>query len=605
MNDRGSEHQHSPDRLAERMAADWQRLADAYPRLVQGLLRRSAKGDNFTLPDPSTIASSLALVAQQMLAHPQRLAETQMRLAQGYLDIWRHTLARSLGQPMPPPVPPDPRDKRFQDPAWTENPAFDALRQSYLLTATECLAAAQDVTEQMPEHERHKARFYTRQLLDALAPGNYLSTNPQVLEEALKSGGENLLRGAAALVEDAARGDGLLRIRQTDRGAFTLGEDIAATPGQVVFQNPLFQLIQYSPATEQVDRRPLLIVPPWINKYYVLDLTPKRSFIRWAVSQGLTVFVISWVNPDERYADVAFEDYMSAGVLTAMEAVTRATGESEMNAVGYCIGGTLLSCTLGWLAAQGDERIASATLFTSLLDFTDVGELSVFIDEEQIQLMERHMEELGYLEGTHLANAFNLLQARDLIWGFGVSNYLLGKTPPAFDLLYWNSDSTRMPRRMHSFYLRNMYLENRLREPGGITLAGEPIDLGKVRLPVYVLAAQKDHIAPWTSCYRSAKLLGGRRVRFVLGESGHIAGVMNPAASGKYGYWTNDRRPADPEKWLEGASYHEGSWWPHWREWLSQHSAGQVAARAPGDRELDIIEPAPGSYVRVRADEPA
>ncbi|PWG61221.1 PHA/PHB synthase family protein [Spiribacter halobius] len=338
---------------------------------------------------------------------------------------------------------------------------------------------------------------------------------------------------------------------------------------------------------------------------YVLDLVPKRSFVRWAVAQGQTVFVISWVNPDERYADVGFEDYLTDGVVAAMDAVGEATGEREMNAMGYCIGGTLLACTLAWLAARGDDRIASATFLTSLMEFSDVGELSVFIDEPQIRAMERHMAALGYFEGTHLATAFNLLQARELIWGASVHSYLLGREPPAFDLLYWNSDSTRMPARMHSFYLRNMYLENRLREPGAITLAGVPIDLGRVRLPAFVLATERDHIAPWRSCYRSAKLLGGRRVRFVLGESGHIAGAMNPAGSGKYGYRTSRRLPARPDEFLAAAEHHPGSWWPEWRAWLERFSGGSVPARAPGDGGLAPIEPAPGCYVRVQAHEPA
>lgn len=598
-------HEASAKSAATSGKADWQRLLAAYPELLQGLAERAARGDQFTLPDPFTVAGAYATVARQMLLHPERLAEAQARLLQHGASLWQYTLARMLGVEAEPPARPDAKDRRFQADSWSENPCFDALRQGYLLMTEELLAATRDVTADLPAHERAQAEFYTRQLLEALSPSNHAASNPQVLHEALRTGGSSLLRGAANLLEDTARGKGQPRIRQADRSAFELGRDIAATPGQVVYQNPLFQLIQYSPTTEEVARRPLLIVPPWINKYYVLDLVPKRSFVRWAVARGLTVFVISWVNPDERYAEVGFEDYLTGGVLEAMDAVGGATGERELNAMGYCIGGTLLSCTLAYLAARGDDRVASATFLTSLMDFSDVGELSVFIDEAQIRDMERHMASLGYFEGTHLATAFNLLQARELIWGCGVNNYLLGREPPAFDLLYWNSDSTRMPRRMHSFYLRNMYLENRLRGPGGITLAGLPIDLGRVRLPTFVLAAQRDHIAPWRSCYRSAKLLGGRRVRFVLGESGHIAGVMNPAGSGKYGYWTHRRLPPQPDDWLADAEHRQGSWWPEWHTWLQRFSGGPVPARKPGDGRLAPIEPAPGSYVRVQVDEPA
>jgi len=593
-----------PGRSPDTAAADWQRLLAAYPALLRGLAERMARGDQFTLPEPATVAGACTTVARELLLHPERLAEAQARLLTQTASLWQYTFARMLGARAEPPALPHAKDRRFQAEAWSENPWFDALRRGYLLTADELLAATRDVTAELPAQERRQAEFYTRQLIEALAPSNYPGGNPQVLQEALRTGGASLLRGAANLLEDTARGKGQPRIRQADRSAFELGRDIAATPGQVVYQNRLFQLIQYSPATDEVARRPLLIVPPWINKYYVLDLVAKRSFVRWAVAQGLTVFVISWVNPDERYAEVGFEDYLTGGVLEAMDAVSEATGEREMNAVGYCIGGTLLACTLAWLAAHGDERIASATFLTSLMDFSDVGELSVFIDEAQIRGMERHMASVGYFEGTHLATAFNLLQARELIWGASVNSYLLGREPPAFDLLCWNSDSTRMPRRMHSFYLRNMYLENRLREPGGITLAGVPIDLRRVRLPAFLLATQRDHIAPWRSCYRSARLLGGRRVRFVLGESGHIAGAMNPAGSGKYGYWTNRRLPAQPDEWLAGAAHHPGSWWPEWRAWLERFGGGTVPARRPGDGALTPIEPAPGSYVRVQVDEP-
>lgn len=589
------------DEIAHRIAEDLEQLATMAPRVLASWLQRQAEGDYFTLPNPWVIARSLATLGAQMLLHPQCLFESQTRLGLGYLQLWQDGLAQLLGQPTPAITEHERKDRRFQNEAWRENVFFDRLKQAYLFTARELMTTVREITTDLDSHDRLKAEFYAHQFLDALSPANMVTTNPEILQETLRTGGENLLRGAVNLLADLARGRGHLRIRQTEVGVFELGRNIAATPGKVIYQNKLMQLIQYSPATEQVDRRPLLIVPPWINKYYILDLTPKRSFIRWAMEQGLTVFVISWVNPDERYAQFSFDDYLIHGTLAALDAVEQASGENEVNAIGYCIGGTLLACTLAYQEAKGDHRVCSATFFTSLLDFTDVGQLAVFIDEEQIRLIEQHMQQRGYLEGTHLANAFNLLQSNDLIWSFVINNYLLGHDPAAFDLLYWNADSTRMPCRMHSFYLRNMYLNNRLRRPGGISLVGVPIDLTGIRIPAFFLATQGDHIAPWRTCYRSACLLGGES-RFVLGGSGHIAGVMNPADSPKYGYWTSDRLPENPDDWLSSAERHPGSWWPEWRCWLKRFAGGKTVARIPGDGRLRPMEDAPGSYVRVRID---
>jgi len=368
----------------------------------------------------------------------------------------------------------------------------------------------------------------------------------------------------------------------------------------VVYQNELMQLLQFAPLTETVYRRPLLIVPPWINKYYILDLRPKNSFVRWAVAQGHSVFMISWVNPDERLADKTFEDYMLEGPLAALEAIEQATGEREVNAIGYCLGGTLLGCTLGYMAARGDERIKSATFFVSLLDFSIPGELGVFIDEKQVENLEKRMNERGYLEGSEMATTFNMLRANDLIWSFVINNYLMGKEPFPFDLLYWNSDSTRMPAAMHSFYLRKMYQENRLSQPGGITLGGTPIDLGRIAVPSYILATREDHIAPWKACYKATQLYAGRK-RFVLAASGHIAGVVNPPDAGKYSHWVNTELPPDPDAWLAGATELAGSWWPDWQRWVASLSKAKVDARTPGDGRLAVIEPAPGSYVKVMA----
>jgi polyhydroxyalkanoate synthase len=401
------------------------------------------------------------------------------------------------------------------------------------------------------------------------------------------------------LLVDLERGNGRLSITMTDLKAFRLSENIATTPGKIVYQNELMQLIQYRPSTQEVRRRPLLIVPPWINKFYVLDLQPKNSFIKWAVDQGHTLFVISWVNPDQRLAEKGFENYMLEGPLAALAAIESATGERNVNTIGYCLGGTLLASTAAYLAAKGDDRIASATYFVTLVDFTDGGDMAVFIDEEQLVSLERRMRERGYLEAQDMATAFNMLRANDLIWSFVVDNYLLGKEQMPFDLLFWNSDSTRMPAAMHSFYLRKMYQQNLLAKPSGISLAGTPIDLSKIRTPTFILSTREDHIAPWKSTYAATRLYSGP-VKFVLSASGHMAGVISAPGS-KYGHWANDNLPPSPDEWFTGATPHLGSWWPVWDEWITQLDSDRVPAREPGGGKLTNIEDAPGSYVRVRS----
>ncbi|HJU18841.1 MAG TPA: class I poly(R)-hydroxyalkanoic acid synthase, partial [Stellaceae bacterium] len=471
----------------------------------------------------------------------------------------------------------------------------------YLLTARTIQEVVRK-TEGLDPLTARKVDFYTRQFVDAIAPSNFVLTNPEVLRATFETRGENLVNGLQNLLDDLERGRGRLTVSMTDSAAFRLGENVAATPGKVVFQTALMQLIQYAPTTDAVKRRPLLIIPPWINKFYILDLKPENSFIRWAVGQGHTVFVISWVNPDTRLAAKTFEDYMFEGPLAALDAMYEATGERRANVIGYCLGGTLLASTLAYMTAKRDRRIASATYFVTMVDFAEAGELSVFIDEEQLSSLEERMQERGYLEGRDMATTFNLLRANDLIWSFVVNNYLLGKSPFPFDLLYWNADSTRMPAAMHSFYLRNMYQENLLAQPGGITLGGVPIDLRKIKTPSFLLSTREDHIAPWRSTYAATRLYGGP-VKFVLAASGHIAGVVNPPQSGKYGHWENDHNPPTADEWLAGATQRPGSWWPLWEEWVSHHSGDEVPARQPGDGKLPPIEPAPGSYVRVRAED--
>ncbi len=475
---------------------------------------------------------------------------------------------------------------------------FDFIKQSYLLSAR----FVQDVVKQadgLDAKTAQKVDFYSRQFVDAMSPSNFLLTNPEVLRKTAETGGENLLKGLNNLLSDLEQGKGKLRIKMTDMDAFKLGVNIGVSPGKVVYQNSLMQLVQYDPTTETVLKRPLLIAPPWINKFYILDLRPRNSFVRWAVSQGHTVFVISWVNPDAKLAEKGFEDYMKEGYLAALDAIEKATGEREVNAIGYCLGGTLLASTLAYMAAKKDDRIKSATFFVTMMDFHEAGELGVFIDEEQLKALEEKMNKRGYLEGSEMATTFNMLRANDLIWSFVVNNYLLGNDPFPFDLLYWNADSTRMPAKMHSFYLRKMYQENLLAVPNGISLGGVPIDLGKIKTPAYFLSTREDHIAPWKSTYRGTQLLSGPK-RFVLAASGHIAGVANPPDGGKYSHWINQDLPADPEDWFKGATEIAGSWWPDWHRWVSAQAKEHVPARVPGDGRLKAIEDAPGSYVKVR-----
>ena len=579
-------------------------IADRSQRIVGDWLKRQSQ-ESPSL-DPLHIGTAFLDMTAKLMANPTGLVQAQIGFWQDYMTLWQSTARRMFAAPGTPAGKPviqtDPKDKRFKDELWKENEVFDFIKQSYLLSAR----YVQDVVgraEGLDEKTAQKVDFYARQFIDAMSPSNFVLTNPEVLRKTAETGGENLLRGLNNLLADLERGHGKLAIKMTDMDAFRPGENIAISPGKVVFQNDLMQLIQYSPSTEQVLKRPLLILPPWINKFYILDLRPKNSFVRWAVSQGHTVFMVSWVNPDETMADKGFEDYMTEGALAALDAIEQATGERDANVIGYCLGGTLLACTLAWMQRHHDDRIKTATFFVAMTDFAEAGELSVFIDEEQLASLEEKMQRKGVLEGAEMAHTFNMLRANDLIWSFVVNNYLLGNEPFQFDLLYWNSDSTRMPARMHSYYLRNMYHANKL-AAGELELAGERLDLGAVQTPAYFISTREDHIAPWRSTYRGTQLLGSRvdgAVRFVLAASGHIAGVVNPPDSGKYSHWVNNALPPTPEAWLAGAQELAGSWWPDWQRWVAAHAPETVPARQPGDAALAAIEDAPGSYVRVKA----
>ncbi len=535
-------------------------------------------------------------LSTSLMQNPGKLIEAQTQAWSAYTELWLNSAKAMLGEQTSPVREPGTGDRRFRHSAWDEHPFFSFIKQSYLVTADAILSAVSGLDD-IDQKTAGKAQFYTRQFVDAMSPTNFLLTNPEVLEATLASKGENLLKGMQNFIDDIDAETGLLRIRMTDEQAFEPGANIAVTPGKVVFQNDLLQLLQYEPSTGKTFRKPLLIMPPWINKYYVLDLQPQNSMIKWLVDQGHTVFVISWVNPDEKLAHKDFEHYVTEGAVAAIDAVEQAAGESRINVVGYCIGGTLLAATLAYLQANGDARVSCATFFVSLIDFSIPGDLGVFIDEQQLQSLEQTMNERGYHDGREMAATFNLLRANDLIWSFYVRNYLLGKDPFPFDLLYWNADSTRLPARMHSTYLRTMYLENAFKEPGGLRVAGQPIDVSTIETPAYFISTEDDHIAPWEGTYLGAQLLSGP-VKFVLGKSGHIAGIINPPAANKYGYYTGPdvNRPA--AEWHDHAELHPGSWWPDWQAWLEQFAGGKIPARRPGADGLEVIEDAPGRYVR-------
>jgi len=576
-----------------RMVEQGGKAAAAYFRPIE-----DGRANNDMADQVEDAVKTLGHVAEHWLSDPSRAMEAQTKISGDILQLWAHTLRKMSGEDTQPVRAPDPGDKRFADPEWTKNPIYDFLAQAYMITndwANDLITRA----DTLHPIEREKAQFYLRQIAGAVSPSNFIATNPELLRTTLEQSGENLVRGMQMLAEDIEAGHGQLKIRQSDASKFELGRDMAATPGKVIFRNDLMELIQYAPSTETVYKRPLLICPPWINKFYVLDLNPEKSFIRWCVAQGLTVYVISWVNPDERQASKSFEDYMREGILTALDKIEETSGEKHVTAIGYCVGGTLLAIASAWMAATGDDRIDSLTFLTTQVDFTDAGELKLFVDQVRIKAIEEKMKETGYLEGSKMATAFNMLRPNELIWNYVVNNYLKGKEPMPFDLLVWNSDSTRMPAANHSFYLRNCYLENNLTQ-GRLDFGGVRLDLKKVTIPVYHLAAKEDHIAPARSVYTGAAYFGGE-VRYVLAGSGHIAGVVNPAAKPKYQYWSGPAVAGSFDDWMAKATETPGTWWNDWISWINAQAPERVPAREPGGGKLDPLCDAPGEYVRVKA----
>ena len=573
--------------------AEWLDLVtrtQAIARQSQQQALAKATGNEFSVVDLKTVLEAYLKSWPELMQNPIQATEYVQRFwldwAKAWHDAWTGPGSGS-------------KDKRFRDKRWDADPYARGLRDSHLALEK----VTEDFLAQLPEGSKDSLRvkFYTRQFLSAIAPSNFLMLNPAARERFLETDGQSLLEGFRNLVEDLERGSGRLDINTNDESAFQVGRDLATTPGKVVYQNELMQLIHYAPLTETQKKRPLLFVPPWINKFYIFDMRPDNSLVRFMLEKGHSVFLISWVNPTESHAKMSFEDYMKLGPLAALDAMGKATGEDRFDILGFCIGGILVTATLALLAARKDKRIATATTLATMVDFTNVGELGVFIDRDRLTVLREHMKEKGYLENYHLQDMFSMIRENDLVWSYHVMNYLMGRKPPAFDLLYWNADSTRLPAAMLLWYLEKIYIENGLRKPGHLSLDGTPIDIGKIDVPFFVFATKEDHIAPWTSIYPTTRLLGGE-VKFVLGASGHIAGVINPpGARQKYGYWTRDDYPPDNADWMKGAEYHAGSWWPEWSRWMDAHDQDErVPARDPARGKLKPIENAPGSYVLAK-----
>jgi polyhydroxyalkanoate synthase len=570
------------------------KATEQFSQIVERLNSQETSENDPAATVMSDFNSAFMEFSDKLFANPQALLQGQMALIQGQMALWQQTALKFTGQESENIIEPEEGDRRFKDEGWSDDVVFNYLKQFYLLQSKAIKDIVNSVDDLSP-HSQNKVDFLTRQFVNALSPSNFASTNPEVVRKTVETGGQNLVEGMELFSKDLKASYGGLSITMSDVGAFQLGQNVATTKGDVVFENDLMQLIQYTPTTKKTFQRPLLVIPPFINKYYILDLQEKNSFLKWLVDQGHTVFCVSWNNPGPSLKDKGFDDYMTEGPLAAMDAIKSATGESDINAIGYCLGGTLLAATAAYMKKNKDNRLKSTTYLATLLDFEDPGEIGIFINETAISALEKQMNTLGYYDGRMMSFSFNLLKENDLFWSFFVNNYLKAQRPVAFDLLYWNTDGTNLPAKMHSFYLRNMYLDNKLKDKNGINLNGVDIDLTSVNTPSYFLSAAQDHIAKWTSTYSGAKLFKGD-VKFVLGGSGHIAGVVNPPSAKKYGYWTNSALPTDSQDWFKGAEKNKGSWWTDWQLWAEKHTGDQVDAR----QCKNTIEPAPGRYVKKR-----
>jgi polyhydroxyalkanoate synthase len=581
------------DVIAEYMA-NFAKFSELYSKATA----ESLANDDIDLPMPyKSMMNILGEMTSKFMENPEKLYQKQVELFTDYVNVWNNSWQRYIGEGEQPLYPSDPKDRRFKDSAWNEDLTFDFIKQSYILT-TQWLKKMVGDIEGVDQKTLDKFEFYTRQLVDAMSPSNFAMTNPEVIRESINTKGASLAKGFQNFMEDFESGKTILNLPKSDHKAFELGRNIAATPGKVIFRNDLIELIQYEPIHAQSYKTPLLLMPAWINKYYIMDLSEDNSFVRWVLDKGYTVFIISWVNPDKNHASKKFEDYMLEGPLAALDAIYLATGEKQVNVMGYCLGGTLLSCAMAYLKSKNDSRIKSATLLTTMVDFSYVGDMSVFIDEIQLNKLDEQMQAVGFLDSSELSAVFNAMRANDLIWSVVVNHYLLGRDLLPFDILYWNADATRMPATAHSFYLRHMYLKNLLRKKGGLTLAGVPIDVSKVDTPAYILSTIEDHIAPWKTTFETTKLFCGE-TKFVLAGSGHVVGVINPPEKNKYGYWLNDKLAKTAEEWLNGAVQNDGSWWDNWHEWNKGFSGEKIPSPKPGSGKLKPLCNAPGEYVKI------
>ncbi|TDL90690.1 class I poly(R)-hydroxyalkanoic acid synthase [Meridianimarinicoccus aquatilis] len=579
----------------ERLNQNISRMEELSQRLVAAMANKRKVDPSLQGPSHDVFMKAATAYWQEWMNNPAKIIEHQAGywggMLQHYVDAQRTLSSGKLA------APPDdtPGDKRFANPLWTTHPYFNFIKQNYMRTA-QAIDDAVDALEDLDERDRQKVGYFTQQIMDMFAPTNFLATNPDALERAVATQGQSLVDGLENLVRDIESHDGELMVTLSDPKAFHVGENLATTPGKVVFRNRLFELIQYTPTTETVHQTPLLIFPPWINKFYILDLKEKNSLIKWIVDQGFTLFVVSWVNPDASYADVGMDDYVQDGYLTAMEQVKQITGEKQVNAVGYCIAGTTLSLTLALMAKRGDTSVKSATFFTTLTDFSDPGEVGVFLDDSFVDGIERECMQSGILDSFFMSRTFSFLRSNDLIYGPAVKSYMMGETPPAFDLLHWNGDGTNLPARMAIEYLRGLCQSDRFATTG-FTICGESVTSADVKTTLCAIACETDHIAPWKPSYRGIQKFGSRSKTFILSESGHIAGIVNPPSKKKYGHYTNPNLKLSPEEWLDGATFNEGTWWGRWQEWLSKKSGKQVPARQPGDAGHPALVDAPGTYV--------
>jgi polyhydroxyalkanoate synthase len=579
------------DRLSENLA----KIEELSQRLIAALARKRPISPSLQAPSQDLFAKAATAYMAEMMANPSKMIEHQIgywgKALKHYVDA-QQMLVQGKVEPPRDSTPPD---RRFSNELWQSHPYFNFVKQQYLMTS-EALADAVKNIEGLDDKEKRRVEFFSQQILDMMSPANFLGTNPEALTRAVETDGESLVKGLENLVRDLDDNDGELLVTLADKDAFKVGENIATTEGSVVFRNRMFELIQYAPQTETVQKTPLLIFPPWINKFYIMDLKPKNSLIRWIVEQGYTLFVVSWVNPDASYADVALDDYIEEGYLTAIDEVKKITGEAKINAVGYCIAGTTLALTLALMAKRGDTSIKSATFFTTLTDFSDPGEIGVFLDDDFVDGIEREVAKSGMLSAFFMSRTFSFLRSNDLVYTPAIRSYMLGESPPAFDLLFWNGDSTNLPAKMSVQYLRNLCQGDRFAGEG-IEICGETLHLSDVKVPLSAIACETDHIAPWAASYEGVRKMGSKSKMFVLSESGHIAGIINPPSKNKYGHYLNPDMDGDSTEWKDTADFHEGSWWPHWSAWLKKRSGAKVKARKPGVKSHPILDPAPGKYV--------